>query len=506
MDEINIKTNIVACRDLAKNLMMKLVASSPSFWKNLIGVFCAGILLGCSASSNASHSNPAAADSATVSSALRVASDAETSFTRLELFSPGFASVYDTLYVDLKEGRNEVFIPINARPEQFSAALLQTGEFDIRAQYLRFASPGNKDAITLLDGEKITLTGPAGSLSGTIKEAGESSIILTDEKGEQWLIPNHRDYTIISKPGAIEGLPGSMPGLYMLANAPHDGRFALSVQYQTSHTGWQAEHQFIADEARETLDWSVLAHIQSSADETITASELILWNNPLISNRASSLARPESAGIRGRSAIYRNDVRGPVVLKPYERLMIPIHTFLSVPFKKEYFYRSNIMGNMSERINQATIRYAVSTDDIPEMPDILPPGQIRFFVEANDSDPVFTADASLGLINTQSNSTVHIRTVESPLVRVAETSVFSQRSRTRPLEEPFRREMKRTNIITNDTDEEIIIEIDHPFNHDVFKMLESTHKFETISNGRIIYRIVVPADGSSELSYRYLAL
>ncbi|AXI99459.1 hypothetical protein CYPRO_0172 [Cyclonatronum proteinivorum] len=297
-----------------------------------------------------------------------------------------FATVWETRILSLQEGTNEVLLhglpnPANITDLQFAGELLPVGSA------LRMQSGAMTGLFDRLVDQQVTLTGPAGTISGTVEQVRGSMLSLRDADGHQIIVPNPHQYSLQTTGDSAD--IRAETGVLLTYNAPRAGSYRIQLWYHTGLLGWTAEHQLLVDAETDQLDWHTFIHLENNTGAAWDGVQLKIESGGV--NRRGGMG-----GLTSQVANDRNPDRfvhafeDAIDLAPSEsqrRLLLKAE---NIAYEKSYRFQATHNRSLNVTNRRPDILYRIdagqmlAANNVSGIPH-LPPGETRLLLRTGET-------------------------------------------------------------------------------------------------------------------------
>jgi len=430
------------------------------------------------------------------------------------IYGNGLALVRDQRGAALTQGGNRLAFESVSRQMIPSSAVLRSGagvrvaaisyDFDLLSpEALLRRSVGSE--------VEVVRTHPT-----TGEDTVETATLLGAEGG---IVLRYRDRVEIGMPGRLvfKHLPGDLhplPSLVASVTSDAAGRRELELSYLTTGLSWQADYAVELDEAAGHLDIAGRAMLTNASGTDYREASLGLIAGQV--NRVSQPApRPQyramemaaampadAASMPAREAVgdlhlYR--LERSVTIDDRQTKQFALLAAEGVPFMREYVSESgvNVFGRQRGEPRpthpKVVLRFDNAETNGPEIP--LPAGIARVYTRDSTGATRFLGEDQLD--NTPVGESVKLTPGEAFDITVKRRQTDFGRAGLPDgvFESAYRLEVK------NAKNEETTVKLIEVIPGD-WKILEESASHETESAERLVWRLVVPAKGTAELTYR----
>jgi hypothetical protein len=345
----------------------------------------------------------------------------------------------------------------------------------------------------------------------TGEDTVESATLLGAEGG---IVLRYRDRVEIGMPGRLvfKHLPEDLrplPSLVASVDSDTAGRRELELSYLTTGLSWQADYAVELDEATNRLDlagWATLTNVTgtdfSEALLGLIAGKINRVSKPgprreqMMMRAADAAPMPEREAV-GDLHLYR--LERPVTIDDRQTKQVALLTSEGVPFVREYVSEAGAQVSRWQRNEsrpshpQVVLQFDNAESDGPGVP--LPAGIARVYTRDSTGALRFLGEDQLH--DTPVGESVELNPGEAFDITVTRRQTDFVRSGLPDgvFESAYRLEVE------NAKTEEITVKLVEIIPGD-WKILEESAAHETESAERLVWRLVVPAKGTAELTYR----
>jgi len=321
------------------------------------------------------------------------------------------------------------------------------------------------------------------------------------------------------------------PTLSISLDAKSGGTRLGTLSYLTSGLSWNADYVALFDEAKGTIDvqgWVTLKNENNIAFNN--ADTVLVAGEPGEGGGNAGLAPgtlpgTETAGRERLGDFYLYPIARRITIAPNQQKQVSFLSVGGVPAKKLYQYTNRWLGASKDPVSAATV-LSFSSSKQGGLGDALPAGTVRVYVRDAKGQPQFIGENSIG--HTPMGSTLAIRTGQAFDVKVKATVDSREQIKS---DEWRRTEMYRistggakpvvvtrddavtyyrTNmsyVLTNAKPEPVTVDLiqaglDDGYWRDT-RVSKESQKGEQRSADERLWRVVVPANGSTTLTVTY---
>jgi len=430
----------------------------------------------------------------------------------LTLYEGGLGLVSETRRVTLETGANRLAIGGVTAELQPETVLVEAEGARVREQSFSFDLLSQQRLLEASLGRKVRLVTRHPE---TGVETSEDAEVLSVANG---LVLRVGDRIETTPPGRIvfSELPGhlrSRPTLVVDLEVESSGEVPLGLRYLTGGLSWKADYVAELSPTEDSLSLIALVTLgnQSSADFEDAEIRLVAGSvnraGPQfpMEKRGARLAMEAMAAPQADAAAvaaaerYLYTLESPVSLRDRETRQVPLFSAQDVKVQKRY--RFNVAGvqqfqNGEAAPMQATLLLDLENEEEAGLGRPLPAGIVRVYQAAADGGgEIFAGEDHL-------SHTAEGETFELTLGRAFDvtgdwrTTDFQRISRA---DGTF--EAAQEVLVRNAKKEAVEVEIlaSLPFG---WRMLSESHPHEKRGAGQVRWRLQVPADGETKLTYR----
>jgi len=420
----------------------------------------------------------------------------------LTVYNQNFAVVKQRRLIELGQGAGLVKFPEVAAtivPEsvQFTA-LRPTGAKVLEQNYEFDLVSAGKLLEKYIDRE-ISIVGRDGSLTeGTLLSSDDSQLVLSNSRGIQ-LIPRRNNVKDIRFSSLPEGLL-LRPTLVWKVRAEKPGEHLVKIAYGATRIDWRVDYRAVASADEKTLDVAGWVTINNQTGTTFKDAGLKLMAGDvhLVAetrrDKDASLARRargEAAFEEKSFAEYHLYTLGRrTTLANAQTKQIELLSVQKIPVTKVYLYQPGF-GNRVATI----LQFKNSKKTCPGLGIPLPKGPFRVYQRDADTQAEFVGQDQID--HTPKDEPVRIRIGYA-------FDLAAERTRTANRTEAGRDWNQQDWRITlrNHKDRPVTITLEEPLDGNRnWVILASSHKYKKKDFRTLDYRLEVPANGQTVLTY-----
>lgn len=329
-----------------------------------------------------------------------------------------FATVYETRILNLQQGLNEVLMhglphPTSISDLQFGGDLMPAGSA------LRIEAGTMSALLGRLIGEEVTVSGPAGTITGIIEDAARGMLTLRDAEGQQVIVPNPHLYSLQTRNQDADIRADS--GLMLTFAAERAGTYVVRLWYHTGYLGWSAEHQLVVDSETDQLGWTTLIHLENNTGADWEAARLSISSGSV--NRRGGMGGLTSAVANDRSPDrFTFAFDEPVSLSTLHKTRLRFLSAENLPYTKDYHYRAAYSRSVNVTDRRPDIFYSIRASDLMQHvhsgANRLPEGETRLLLRTADGLVLIGDRAPTGLA--EADSLLRIQGGRSPRLSIDE--------------------------------------------------------------------------------------
>lgn len=351
----------------------------------------------------------------------------------------------------------------------------------------------------------------------TGEESREAALVLATNNGA---VLKYADRIESGDPGrtrfAFPGVPENLrdkPTLIISLINPAGGEQNLELSYLTSGLSWRTDYVAELNERDDRLDlngWVTLTNQSGTAYrnarlQLVAGDVNRIPQPPSPSGRAMELAKmADVEGIRQESLFeyHLYTMQRPTTLAENQTKQVALMTATSIPVRKEFlltgagYYFVNQYDEIGHKQKIGVFVEFRNKGDGLGIP--LPKGIIRVYKKDSAGNAQFVGEDRID--HTTRDETVRLKLGEA-------FDVTAERKQTdfRSLPEEGRQfrafESAYQIVLKNAKKEPVTVVIREPVPGD-WKMISASHPYARVASGMAEWRVPVPADGKTELSYR----
>jgi hypothetical protein len=424
----------------------------------------------------------------------------------LTVYNQNFAVVKQRRLIELGQGASLVKFPEVAAtivPEsvQFTAlrpsgakVLEQNYEFDLLS--------ANKLLQKYIDRE-ISIVGRDGSLTeGTLLSSDDSQLVLSNARGIQ-LIPRRNNVKDIRFSSLPEGLL-LRPTLVWKVRAEKPGEHLVKIAYGAMRIDWRVDYRAVASADEKTMDVAGWVTINNQTGTTFRDAGLKLMAGDV--HLVAEGGRDK--GLQGARRLVRAAGAVPAfqeksfaeyhlytlgrrtTLANAQTKQIELLSVQKIPVTKKYLYQPGFgtrVGTM--------LQFKNSKKTCPGLGIPLPKGPFRLYQRDADTQPEFVGQDQID--HTPKDEPVRIRIGYAFDLAAQRTQTANRREAGRDWNQQDWRITLR-----NHKDRPVTISVEEPLDGNRnWVILASSHKYEKKDFRTLEYRLEVPANGQTVLTY-----
>ena len=423
----------------------------------------------------------------------------------LTVYNQNFAVVKQRRLIELGQGAGLVKFPEVAAtivPEsvQFTA-LRPTGAKVLEQNYEFDLVSANKLLEKYIDRE-ISIVGRDGSLTeGTLLSSDDSQLVLSNARGIQ-LIPRRNNVKDIRFTSLPEGLL-LRPTLVWKVRADNPGEHLVKIAYGATRINWRVDYRAVASADEKTLDVAGWVTINNQTGTTFRDAGLKLMAGDVHLVEETTRDKGVQGAWRSRAAgaqpafeeksfaeyhlytLGRRTTLANAQTKQIELLKVE-----KIPVTKIYLYRPEFGTRVA-----TMLEFKNSKQTCPGLGIPLPKGPFRVYQRDADTQAEFVGQDQID--HTPKDEPVRIRIGYA-------FDLAAERTRTANRTEAGRNWNQQDWRITlrNHKDRPVAISVEEPLDGNRnWVILESSHQYEKKDFRTLEYRLEVPANGQTVLTY-----
>ncbi|MEX0730279.1 MAG: DUF4139 domain-containing protein [Aquisalimonadaceae bacterium] len=418
----------------------------------------------------------------------------------LTVYQDGQSLVRDGREVGLISGRNRLALA-DVSPRLLPESLHLSGEGAPRVRAQRYeqalltsdnllkAHVGH-DILLVRDrnGEDEQVRGRLLSVAGGVPVVAVGDRVELLEPGSPWRIA-FRDVG--------DGLRAE-PGLVLDLETGMTGRQELELLYLSDGLAWQADYVLRLDD--ESLNLTAWASVDNStgiafdnARVRLVAGEPNRGGAPTQRMERAVAMSDAGSGSRPAGGYHLFELADPVSLAMGERTQLPLFRATEVPMSREYRVESAAWGPMRGEQSQAVSVHLRFDNAGQGLNRAMPSGTARVYQQDADGETLF-------LGQDQIHSTPAGNPVELRVGTAFDVTALRTQQDFRRLDERSEQQAWRIRL-ANAGNKPVPVRVIEVFSGE-WTMLESSASHERLAADRAEWTIEVPAEGSTELTYR----
>jgi hypothetical protein len=443
----------------------------------------------------------------------------------LTVYNQGTALVRDRRQFDLQQGVNEIqFGDVAASIDPTSVlftSLTDPQGTSVLEQNYEFDLVGAAALLEKYIDQEIRVVTQDGTLyTGTLL-SGRGDIILQDGDGKVTVV-GADDIQEFSFPELPEGLI-TKPTLVWRLQASRDGRQDVEITYLTGGVSWQADYVVRLGAGDDSLDLNGWVTVNNTSGATFQDALLKLVAGDLQrlaqvgmaqmedALRAEPTAAAEQIQQREFFEYHLYQVPRPVTLRDNETKQIEFVRAPGVAAEKFFVYdglqcQSYYWYCASSGYPQTDPSYGVVSNpkvmvmvefDTKDVDADLPAGRVRVYQEDVDGAELLIGEDTID--HTPKGETVRLYVGDAfDIVGERIQTDFSLPSQ-KSVEETYRI------VLRNHKDEAVEVRVvEHLFRWSNWRLLRASHDYEEMDSSNIEFRVRVPAEGETEITYTVL--
>jgi hypothetical protein len=443
----------------------------------------------------------------------------------LTVYNQGTALVRDRRQFDLKQGINELrFGDVAASIDPTSvlfASLTDPRGTSVLEQNYEFDLVGAASLLEKYIDQEIRVVTQDGTLYSGKLLSGRGDIILQAEDGKVTVV-GADDVQEFSFPELPEGLI-TKPTLVWRLSASRDGRQDVEITYLTGGVSWQADYvvRLGTDDRAIDLDGWVTVNNTSGATFQDALLKLVagdlqrLLEGKLTADDVQFMAQPTAAAeaIEQREFFeyHLYEVPRPVTVRDNETKQIEFVRAPGVAAEKFFVYdgsqcQSYYWYCSLSSYPQTDPSYGVASNpkvmvmvefDTEDVDADLPAGRVRVYQEDIDGASLLIGEDAID--HTPKGETVRLYVGDAfDIVGERIQTDFSLPS-PKSVEETYRI------VVRNHKDEAVEVRVvEHLFRWSNWRILRASHDYEEMDSSNIEFRVRIPAEGETEVTYTVL--
>lgn len=423
----------------------------------------------------------------------------------LTVYNQNFAVVKQRRLIELGQGAGLVKFPEVAAtivPEsvQFTA-LRPTGAKVLEQNYEFDLVSANKLLQKYIDRE-ISIVGRDGSLTeGTLLSSDDSQLVLSNPRGIQ-LIPRRNNVKDIRFSSLPEGLL-LRPTLVWKVRAEKPGEHLVKIAYGATRIDWRVDYRAVASADEKTLDMAGWVTINNQTGTTFKDAGLKLMAGDVhlveekerdkgvrLARRASAAGAVAAFEEKSFAEYHLYTLGRRTTLANAQTKQIELLKVQKIPVTKKYLYQPGF-GNRVGTI----LEFKNSKQTCPGLGIPLPKGPFRVYQRDADTQAEFVGQDQID--HTPKDEPVRIRIGWAFDLAV-------ERTRTALRTEAGRNWNQQDWRITlrNHKDQAVQISVEEPLDGNRnWEILASSHQYKKKDFRTLEYRLEVPANGQTVLTY-----
>jgi len=442
----------------------------------------------------------------------------------LTVYNQGTALVRDRRQFDLHQGVNELrFGDVAASIDPTSVlftSLTDPQGTSVLEQNFEFDLVGAAALLEKYIDQEIRVVTQDGTLYAGTLLSGRGDIILQGDDGKITVV-GADDIQEFSFPALPDGLI-SKPTLVWRLLAGRDGRQDVEITYLTGGVGWQADYvvRLAADDRAVDLDGWVTVSNTSGATFRDALLKLVAGDlQRLAQPRAADFAAMEMAPTATAQAVEQREffeyhlyqVPRPVTVRDNETKQIEFVRAPAVAAEKFFVYdglqcQSYAWYCSFSGYPQTDPSYGVVSNpkvmvmvefDTDDVDADLPRGRVRVYQQDIDGASLLIGEDTID--HTPKGETVRLYVGDAfDIVGERVQTDFSLPS-PKSVEETYRI------VLRNHKDEAVEVRVvEHLFRWSNWRILRASHDYTKMDSSNIEFRVRVPAEGETEVSYTVL--
>ncbi len=432
------------------------------------------------------------------------------------IYNANLALVKDQRKIKLNSGANHLaFRDVSARIRPETAllrSLTQAGSLKVVEQNFDFDLLTPQALLEKYVGKTVSVvrTHPA-----TGAETTESAQVLSTNNGTVLKIGNRIE---TGMPGRIVfgDVPANLrdrPTLVMALNNQGAAQQDVELSYLTSGLGWRADYVAELNATDDKLDlsgWVTLtntsgatyrnARLQLVAGDVNQVQQERVAPAPMMVKRAA-MVMDAAAPMREESLLeyHLYTLDRPTTIAEQQTKQVALLSAAAVPVRKElllqgseYYYQSSY-GDLGQKMKLGVF-VEFDNQEAARLGMPLPKGVVRVYKKDGAGNAQFVGEDSID--HTPKNEKVRLKLGEAFDVTADKKQTdFKVVDRKGVYETAFEI------VLKNAKKESMTVTVREPIPAD-WKMLATSHKHEKAASNTAVWRVVVPAEGKTTLSYR----
>jgi hypothetical protein len=440
----------------------------------------------------------------------------------LTIYNQGSALVRDRRPFVLSTGMNDIaFDDVAASMDPTSVlfkAIDHPLQIGILEQNFQYDLVGSSALLRKYLGQTITVMTQDGQTYKGKLLSGRDSLILQDSSGQVNVISSSAIQGF-SFPDLPEGLI-SKPTLAWLLNSDRSGQETFELTYLTGGVSWQSDYVVLLNADETSIDLDGWVTLNNTSGATFQDALLKLVAGDLQRLQDQGLSAPQAALEAERAAVdqaidersffeyHLYEVPRPVTVKNNETKQVQFVSAHAVPAEKFFVYdgtqcRSNPWYCSNYGYPQTDPSYGVSSNpkvmvmvefDTDDVDADLPKGRVRLYKEDIDGAALLIGEDSID----HTPKGEHLRLYVGDAFDIVGERV--QTDFTRPSENSLEESFKIT--LRNHKDEAVEVRVvEHLFRWTDWRILRSSDDYSKLDSSNIEFRVRVPADGETTVTY-----
>ncbi len=438
------------------------------------------------------------------------------------IYNQNLALVKDQRKVKLNTGLNKLAlrdVSAQIRPETaLLRSLTQAGGLSILEQNFDFDLLTPQKLLEKYVGRTVTVvkTNPA-----TGMETSEQAQVLSANNGVVMKIGDRIETGI---PGRIVygDVPANLrdrPTLVVQLNSKTAAEQNIELSYLTSGLGWKADYVAELNAAEDRLDLSGWVTLTNTSGTTYRNAKLQLVAGdvnrvpeirPMLKTmRMDAMAAEAAAPMAEESLLeyHLYTLDRPTTIAENQTKQVALLSATAVPARKElvlrgeeYYYQSNYLPNNGELGQKLKVGVFVEFDnkEASRLGMPLPKGVMRVYKKDSIGNPQFVGEDNID--HTPKNESVRLK-----LGNAFDVTADRKQTDFKRLPNPAKGnsafESAYEIVLKNAKKERVTVSVQEPIPAD-WKMLKSSHPHEKANSNLATWKIDVPAEGKTTLTYR----
>jgi hypothetical protein len=438
------------------------------------------------------------------------------------IYNQNLALVKDQRKVKLNTGLNKLAlrdVSAQIRPETaLLRSLTQAGGLSILEQNFDFDLLTPQKLLEKYVGRTVTVvkTNPATGI-----ETSEQAQVLSANNGVVMKIGDRIETGI---PGRIVygDVPANLrdrPTLVVQLNSKTAAEQNIELSYLTSGLGWKADYVAELNAAEDRLDLSGWVTLTNTSGTTYRNAKLQLVAGdvnrvpeirPMLKTmRMDAMAAEAAAPMAEESLLeyHLYTLDRPTTIAENQTKQVALLSATAVPARKElvlrgeeYYYQSNYLPNNGELGQKLKVGVFVEFDnkEASRLGMPLPKGVMRVYKKDSIGNPQFVGEDNID--HTPKNESVRLK-----LGNAFDVTADRKQTDFKRLPNPAKGnnafESAYEIVLKNAKKERVTVSVQEPIPAD-WKMLKSSHPHEKANSNLATWKIDVPAEGKTTLTYR----